>query len=207
MFILLYYTLYLLIFQLKIYTAREKPLNFETSCDMIGYILPNTSVTISDNIPLNNDVTFINASTFFLWLLYVISVILSQLLYNQHENTKQWIENFKEKNCDLIVGMKYSATTITVFESVAKIISCSMWTLYINNWKVALPAVWLPLIFIFLIYISDIIIHNIIVDKTINRKYQCTLLGLYTGIYILAFISYSVIFFRRSYSHLLTQIK
>lgn len=70
--IIILYTL----FQLKIYTAREKPLNFETSCDKIGYILPNTSVTISDNIPLNNDVMFINASTFFLWLLYVISVII-----------------------------------------------------------------------------------------------------------------------------------
>ena len=146
--------------QLKLYAVQEEVLHVVENVEFIGFTLPSTSVT-STFIPIGSDVVFANLYSLTLCVLYVVSLLLFIVWYHYNPSTAKKIDEMIERNMDLIVGVRITSTAGLAVEVTARLVSCIVWTIYVENPLGLFLAVWLPQIYLALMAVCQNVFVNV----------------------------------------------
>lgn len=163
--------------QLKVYAGQQGMFNFIPEHHMIGFTLPNTSVS-TEIPPSGSDVIIVNLYSKTLCFTYGVSVILFLVWYYYcSEDSKENFENHVKNNKDLLAGMVITAVTSLLMERVARFASSIAWTTSISNSSGSFLAVWWPQSDYFLITTSaNIFCHIVIICYPPSEQGQDSLM-------------------------------
>ena len=161
---LIYHVDYILIFQLKLYGGQEEILGIPKYPEFIGYTLPATSVT-SRIIPVNSSgVIFANLYSVTLCFLYSVIICFLTVYYYHSRMLKKRIDDLINKDTDLSKGIRITTNTAIVIEFSARLVSCIVWTLNIDNLSGVILVVWMPQIHLLMV---------IVVQNSFGNIYMC----------------------------------
>ena len=144
-----------------------------------------------------SDVYLVNVCSFTLSILFVIILLVFIKWYKRNDNQDR-ITKLKLDESNLMVGFRFTATTVGILEIVARLTSCIMWTTKFNvNNSSFFVAVWLPNLIISSTQILDFLFRYIFTcisklnthHQSFAKRYLSTpqiFLRLFAAVYILS---------------------
>ena len=154
----------ILLFQLKLYGGQEEIPGIPKYPEFIGYTLPATSVT-SRIIPVNSSgVIFANLYSVTLCFLYSVIICFLTVYYYHSKMLKKRTDDLINKDTDLSKGIRITTNTALVIEFSARLVSCIVWTLNIDNLSGVILVLWMPQIHLLMV---------IVVQNSFSNVYMC----------------------------------
>lgn len=112
--------------------------------EFVGFTLPSTSVS-SNFIPIGSDVILVNLYSGTLCFLYAIIICFVTVWYYKPSSAaNKTINKLIDENVELTTGIRVTSSTALVVEFIARLTTCILWTLKIENSLGILFGVWMP---------------------------------------------------------------
>lgn len=173
--------------QVKLCAGQQHKLEAIDDFKLIGFTLPNTSVT-SKTIPTESDVIFGNLYSSTSCLLFMVGFSLFAVWYYQKSLQNEEFKNshmksfskwkFKHNKNVLYRALVRTLVLALILEFCSRVASCIVWTVHVNESPSTFLAVWLPQLWLLFAYMYVIFFMVFYTYKSVhyNKLYNIRVL-------------------------------